>query len=205
MKKRVFAALLVIGNLSLAAPKQQEKIPVMPKEVTLTSGRVLRNVQVVRWERDCVVLRYSGGVDPISFVLFKKPTPAEVAKIKAAQEEQVSVEREAALAKAQNALPEKIRDAVQRRAKMEFMTHRKMGAESELKYDLHIDLEEPRTVEGWPGRYEVLGVGWFQYYDSIRGNFSSDKSWFRAYVEVKNVRGTPRVIEFSRLPNEPLR
>jgi len=56
----------------------------MPSEVTLTSGRVLRNVQVVRWEKDRVVLKYSGGVDPIAFSLFKSPTPSEVAAMRTA-------------------------------------------------------------------------------------------------------------------------
>ncbi len=58
----------------------------MPKDVTLTSGRVLRNVQVIRWNKDSVVLKYSGGVDPIPFSLFKIPAPADLAAIRAGRE-----------------------------------------------------------------------------------------------------------------------
>lgn len=54
----------------------------MPSEVTLTTGRVLRNVQVVRWETNRVVLKYSGGVDPIAFSLFKSPTPDQLPAIR---------------------------------------------------------------------------------------------------------------------------
>jgi hypothetical protein len=54
----------------------------MPSEVTLTSGRVLRNVEVVRWESNRVVLRYSGGIDPIAFTLFATPAPAELPGIR---------------------------------------------------------------------------------------------------------------------------
>lgn len=56
----------------------------MPTEVTLTSGRVLRKVEVVRWEEKRVVLRYAGGADPIAFTLFKSPTPAEVETLRVA-------------------------------------------------------------------------------------------------------------------------
>lgn len=61
---------------------QETTIPTMPSEVTLTSGRVLRNVQVVRWEKDRVVLKYTGGIDPIAFSIIKEPSPAALTAIR---------------------------------------------------------------------------------------------------------------------------
>jgi hypothetical protein len=75
----------------------------MPSEVTLTTGRVLRNVQVVRWETNRVVLKYSGGVDPIAFSLFKSPTPEQLPAIR-----ESDLERKAATPAKANAEPRKI-------------------------------------------------------------------------------------------------
>lgn len=80
--KYIIAALLLLSTA--LATDEKKPAPIMPDEVTLTSGRVLRNVQVVRWERDRVVLKYSGGVDPIAFSLIKSPAPAELALLRQA-------------------------------------------------------------------------------------------------------------------------
>jgi hypothetical protein len=60
-------ALFLIIALAATAADSDKAAPQMPDEVTLTSGRVLRHVEVVRWEKDRVVLDYSGGVDPVPF------------------------------------------------------------------------------------------------------------------------------------------
>lgn len=75
----------------------------MPSEVTLTTGRVLRNVQVVRWETNRVVLKYSGGVDPIAFSLFKSPTPEQLPAIR-----ESDLEKKAATTTKATAEPRKI-------------------------------------------------------------------------------------------------
>ena len=89
--KRFIAYLTVLTLATcLLASESNTTLTQMPEEVTLTTGRVLRRVQVVRWEKNRVVLKYSGGVDPIPFSLFKVPSPTEVAALrdaaKAAQE-----------------------------------------------------------------------------------------------------------------------
>jgi hypothetical protein len=74
--------LLILGTTSAFAADAAAVRAMMPSEVTLTTGRVLRNVQVVRWETNRVVLKYSGGVDPIAFSLFKSPTPDQLPAIR---------------------------------------------------------------------------------------------------------------------------
>ncbi len=81
--KRLIAVLL--AGLCCAAYCAEEKpAPVMPTEVTLTTGRVLRNVKVIRWEKDRVVLKHSGGADPIAFSLVTEPLRSQLAVIREA-------------------------------------------------------------------------------------------------------------------------
>ncbi len=83
LRKLIAASVLTL--LTLANTTAEEPAaPTMPDEVTLTTGRVLRNVEVVRWENGRVVLKYTGGVDPIAFSLFKSPTPIEVSAMQVA-------------------------------------------------------------------------------------------------------------------------
>lgn len=81
--KNAIILLFVLAWLPPIYP-EDSPTPKMPDEVTLTSGRVLKKVQVVRWEKDRVVLKYAGGADPIAFDLFKTPTPAEIEEIRVA-------------------------------------------------------------------------------------------------------------------------
>ena len=69
-----------------AVEKTEELIPIMPEEVTLTTGRVLRKVQVIRWEKDRVVLKHAAGADPIAYSLFKSPAPADLPAMRKAFE-----------------------------------------------------------------------------------------------------------------------
>jgi hypothetical protein len=73
----VVLAATVFGTEDAAKPALT-----MPAEVTLTTGRVLRGVTVIRWESNRVVLKHSAGADPIPFTLFKKPAPDELPAIK---------------------------------------------------------------------------------------------------------------------------
>jgi hypothetical protein len=38
-----------------------------PTELKLTNGATLRNVSVVRWEKDRVILKHAGGIDPVRY------------------------------------------------------------------------------------------------------------------------------------------
>ena len=64
----------------------------MPAEVTLTTGRVLRNVQVIRWESNRVVLKHAAGADPIAFALFKVPAQSELPAIRVSFEAAKKIE-----------------------------------------------------------------------------------------------------------------
>lgn len=70
----------------LLATEPEAPAPQMPDQVTLTTGRVLRKVTVVRWEKDRVVLKHSGGADPIPFGMFQSPAPTELPAIRSAWE-----------------------------------------------------------------------------------------------------------------------
>ena len=38
-----------------------------PTELKLTNGATLRNVSVVRWEKERVILKHAGGIDPVRY------------------------------------------------------------------------------------------------------------------------------------------
>jgi len=63
----LFVILVSLGRAELP-PR-----PAMPSEVPLTNGTVLHQVSVLRWENDRVVLKHSGGADPIPFDLIAEP------------------------------------------------------------------------------------------------------------------------------------
>lgn len=92
MKTLCLYLCLVVGILG--AEEAKKPAPVMPPEVTLTTGRVLRKVEVIRWEKDRVVLKYSGGVDPIAFSLIKSITPEQLAELKAQGMERANIAAE---------------------------------------------------------------------------------------------------------------
>lgn len=80
----VLGVVCLLGCLwsPLRAAEPERSAPAMPSEITLTSGRVLRGVSVVRWDRDRVVLKHAGGVESVALGLFLKPTPAEVGQMR---------------------------------------------------------------------------------------------------------------------------
>lgn len=79
---RRILGVLVAVLLGAAGWGAEVKPPAkMPSEVTLASGRVLRRVQVEKWEKTRVVLRHAGGVEPIPFALIKVPGAEELKAI----------------------------------------------------------------------------------------------------------------------------
>lgn len=83
----VLSLVFLVLALEVVASESVKTPPTMPSEVTLTSGRVLRNVQVVRWESNRVVLKYTGGVDPIPFSLIAEPLRSQLPIIKEGQKQ----------------------------------------------------------------------------------------------------------------------
>ena len=65
---RLLLLLSVVGSLWAAEPVEA------PTELRLTSGAVLRDVSVVRYQgADTVVLKHAGGVDPIRLPYIAEP------------------------------------------------------------------------------------------------------------------------------------
>ena len=81
---RVVLWIGLIGLIGRSGLIGAEETPTMPSEVTLTSGRVLRNVTVIRWEKERVVLRHAAGADPIAFSLVAEPLRSQLPAIRAA-------------------------------------------------------------------------------------------------------------------------
>jgi len=65
MKKILIGLCFWVGIVT-AAEKPAEELK-LPEEIVLKSGRTLKNISVVRWEQDRVVLKFTGGADPIPF------------------------------------------------------------------------------------------------------------------------------------------
>lgn len=67
MKKIILVMGLVSAFMLVGAARSEEMSATIPSEVTLKSGAVLRKVTVVRFEKDRVILKHAGGVDPVRF------------------------------------------------------------------------------------------------------------------------------------------
>lgn len=96
-----------------------------------------------------------------------------------------------------------VKEAVRQRADRYFKAER-TEPNGSLTLELKMTLDAPREVQGWPGRFEVVGVAWWQSLESSGPSYSSGKSWFRAEVWPSK-DGTPEVREFSPLISEPIR
>jgi hypothetical protein len=101
--------------------------------------------------------------------------------------------------------PGAVTDAVRRRAERYFNSERQpTGNNSSLKFTVSVEIDPPKAVPGWKNRFDVIGVGWYQYFDSKGASFASDQSWFAAVVQL-DARGRPTVVSFSPLRTEPQR
>ena len=67
MKPWTFLLLLFLSRFAFAEDENKETLLQLPTEVLLTSGLQLKNVSVVRWTKETVILKHSGGRDPISY------------------------------------------------------------------------------------------------------------------------------------------
>lgn len=64
-------ALVLLTPLSTFCHGEEGKAPPLPSTITLVSGTVLQKVSVVRWEKDAVVVKHQGGIDPVRFTSMK--------------------------------------------------------------------------------------------------------------------------------------
>ncbi len=97
---KALAGLILAVGIRMTA--EDKPSLTMPSEVTLTNGRVLRGVQVIRWERDRVILKYIGGADPIMFSLIKIPDRVTLESIRKGALEKIESSKAEALEKIAN-------------------------------------------------------------------------------------------------------
>lgn len=72
---------------------EDKPAPTMPSEVTLTSGRVLRKVQVMGWKDDAVLLKSAAGLERVPFAVIKSVPLADLqAMRKAAKAEKAKTD-----------------------------------------------------------------------------------------------------------------
>jgi hypothetical protein len=78
----------LVASLLLTATCLGEAGPaaILPENITLKSGAILRRVSVVRWEKDRVVLKHAGGVDPVPFSIISPADLERVLAVKADKE-----------------------------------------------------------------------------------------------------------------------
>jgi hypothetical protein len=54
----------------------------MPGSITLTNGTVLRNISVVRWQKESVTLKHTGGADTIYYAYIAEPDRTTVLAVR---------------------------------------------------------------------------------------------------------------------------
>jgi hypothetical protein len=84
---KTVSSLLFCAALSSAAVGAEKSIPAFPTELKLASGATLRNTRVERWEKDVVVVRHAGGIDPVRFTTLAPESRAKIDEILKAQNE----------------------------------------------------------------------------------------------------------------------
>ena len=57
-------------------------VPTMPASITLTNGTVLHNVSVVRWLKESVTLKHTGGADTIYYAYIAEPDRTTVLAVR---------------------------------------------------------------------------------------------------------------------------
>lgn len=93
-------------------------------------------------------------------------------------------------------MPANLDEVVLRRVRRYYEAQRTNGSGHSLVFEVNADIEERRQVPGWSGRYEVSGVAWFQYYDSVwGGSFSRHSGQWTATVEMSG--GAARVVDLQ--------
>jgi hypothetical protein len=63
---------------------------------------------------------------------------------------------------------------------------------------LNFDLDDPKPIDGWTGRYRTEGKAFLEYYDSKGRSFQRTTSCFEVITEQKNGVGKPKVVDFVR-------
>jgi hypothetical protein len=190
MRTTLFFSLFIgLFSFLSAAPHLHS----LPQDITLKSGRVLKDVEVVRWERDRVVVKYFGGqVEPVPFSLITNVSQEDLQFLANQGKSAPKNPPKAAANSPQNGSQEQLMAAIaskaRERADHYYHEGKKDRFASSLVFNLVIDLEEPQGVAGWGDRYGVNGTAHFDVYDSYwGGSFSSGHGRFSC--EMKQLSG----------------
>jgi|CZKI01.1.fsa_nt_gi hypothetical protein len=91
MRTKLLRLVLIMAGLSLplladapasAPTPTPTPVPTMPPNIKLTNGAVLHNVSVVRWLRESVTLRHTGGADTIYYNYIAEPDRTTVLAVR---------------------------------------------------------------------------------------------------------------------------
>ncbi len=88
------------------------------------------------------------------------------------------------IASSPDSIADAVKRAVQRRATEYYQSEYTATLGHAPTSDIRTELNEPRAVPGWGGRFEVTGSAWFEYSDGLRyGTFKSMHQYFIAIIE----------------------
>lgn len=97
MKAPLLAWIATFVLFAVAAASANTEAPAFPRELKLSSGAVLKNVTVVRWEKDRVVVKHQGGTDPVFYRHIAEPDRSRVLAVQANAEKE-AIRRKSAVA-----------------------------------------------------------------------------------------------------------
>lgn len=138
MSRLLLLLATLAAHAAFAAQDQSAIVQPIP-ELKLTNGATFRNVTIVRYEKERVVLKSSSGVGPLGYNMIPEPlrsrmiterdgalsakAEAERAqRVAAAEGERQQQEKEAQAAAARAAFRERVEDAIRRRVLIVGMT-----------------------------------------------------------------------------------
>lgn len=67
MKTMIALVFAMLAISMFAADQKQPETPQLPFQITLKNGAVLKKISVVRWDKEYVVLKHQGGIDPVRY------------------------------------------------------------------------------------------------------------------------------------------
>jgi hypothetical protein len=91
MRTKLIRLVLITAGLGLplfadepasAPTPSPTPVPTMPANIKLTNGTILRNVSVVRWMKESVTLRHTGGADTIYYNYIAEPDRTTVLAVR---------------------------------------------------------------------------------------------------------------------------
>lgn len=162
--KTILSAFLLFA-ITLSAEEKKPEPPSLPVKMVLKNGAVLNSVKVVRWEKDCVVLKHGSGVDPIRFEWM---SPEDRKAFEANKDAGLTVE------------------GAKRASKQEEAALRERASQAIAKHSLIIGMTSEEAIRSW-GRPDKVNGGSDSHEQWVYNRDSIDNS---VYVYFKSGRLT---------------